>query len=337
MAGTLRATLPRVHQATLIETSCNRNRINPEGKKFGFRPVTKGEVLKIISSLKRSKSSGLDKIPPGTVKDAKHVIAQPLLHILNLSLSTSTVPASWKVARCVPVFKGGDAKELDNYRPISVLPIFSKILERVVHYQLYEYLESNKLLSPYQFGFRKNHSTSSAVVHLTDTVRKSMDMGKLTGALFIDLRKAFDTVDHECLTSKLPNYGIDNTELKWFQDYLSNRSQIVSFKGERSSEENILFGVPQGSILGPLLFLIHVNDLHQQIEKSNVIMYADDTVLLFSDKSETEIEKALNHDAKLLHDWMCRNGLILNAKQGKSDFMMFGTAAKGNKITHQTK
>ena len=314
MAGTLRATLPRVHQATLIETSCNRNRINPEGKKFGFRSVTKGEVLKIISSLKRSKSSGLDKIPPGTVKDAKHVIAQPLLHILNLSLSTSTVPASWKVARCVPVFKGGDAKELDNYRPISVLPIFSKILERVVHHQLYEYLESNKLLSPYQFGFRKNHSTSSAVVHLTDTVRKSMDMGKLTGALFIDLRKAFDTVDHECLTSKLPNYGIDNTELKWFQDYLSNRSQIVSFKGERSSEENILFGVPQGSILGPLLFLIHVNDLHQQIEKSNVIMYADDTVLLFSDKSETEIEKALNHDAKLLHDWMCRNGLILNAK-----------------------
>ncbi len=164
-----------------------------------------------------------------------------------------------------------------------------------------------------------------------------MDAGRLTGALFIDFRKAFDTVDHQCLTTKLPHYGVENTELKWIEDYLSNRSQIVSFEGENSREEKISFGVPQGSILGPLLFLIHVNDLHHQIEKSSIIMYADDTVLLFSDKNEAEIEETINHDAKMLHNWLCKNGLILNPKQGKTEFMMFGTAAKKSKITHQTK
>ena len=200
----------------------------------------------MISSLKRSKSPGLDNIPPGTVKDAALVITQPLFHILNLSLSTSKVLSEWKVARCVPIFKGGDTKNLDNYRPISVLPVFSKILERVVHFQLYEYLENNKLLSPYQFGFRKNRSTASAVVHITDTIRQIMDIGKLTGALFIDLRKAFDTGDHQSLTSKLLCYGVENSELKWIEDYLSNRSQIISFEGEKSRAEKIMFGVPQG-------------------------------------------------------------------------------------------
>ena len=112
-----------------------------------------------------------------------------------------------------------------------------------------------------------------------------MGKGKLTGAFFIDLRKAFDTVDHQSLLAKLPYYGIENTELKWIHDYLSHRSQIVNYEGEKSKEEQILFGVPQGSILGPLLFLIHANDLHQQIQKSDIIMYADDTVLLFSDKN----------------------------------------------------
>ena len=337
VAVTLRATLPRMSQATLDKTFCNKSRINPRGKKFLFRPVTKGEVLKVISSLKQWKYPGLDSIPQGTVKDAALVITQPLLHILNLSLSTSKVPLEWKVARCVPVFKGGDAKNLDNYRPISVLPVFSKILERVVHYQLYEYLESNKLLAPYQFGFRKNRSTSSAVVHLTDTIRKNMDMGELTGALFIDLQKAFDTVDHQSLTSKLLCYVVENAEFKWVKDYLSNRSQVVNYEGEKSREENILFGVPQGLILGPLLFLVHVNDFHQHIEMSKLLMYADDTVLLFSDRNEAEIEKAINHDAKILHNWLCSSGLILNPKQGKREFMTFGTAAKRSKITHRAK
>ena len=137
-------------------------------------------------SLKRSKSAGIDNIPPGIVKDAAKVITKPLLHSINLSLTTSTIPREWQVARCVPIFKSGNANEFDNYRPISVLPVFSNILERIVHNQLYKYLENNKLLSSQQFGFRRNRSTFSTVVYFTDKVRKNMDRGQFTGALFID-------------------------------------------------------------------------------------------------------------------------------------------------------
>ena len=245
-------------------------------------------------SLKRSKSPGIDNIPPGTVKDAAKVIIHPHLHIINLFLATSTIPRKWKVARCVPIFQSGNAKDFDNYRPISVLPVFSKILERVVHNQLYEYLENNEFLSSQQFGFRRSRSTSSAVVYFTDIVRKNMDRAHLAGALFIDLSQAFDTVDHSTLISKLPLYGIEHAEQRWIQNYLTQRSQIACFEGELSQEKKITYGVHQGSILGPLLFQIHINDVHLDIENCKTIMYADDTVLLFSDKTEAEINKAIN-------------------------------------------
>ena len=316
------------------DISVIKHQVNPQNRRFRFKPVTKSEVSKVLITLKRSKSPGIDNIPPGTVKDAAKVIIHPLLHIINLSLATSTIPRDWKIARCVPIFKSGNTKEFDNYRPISVLPVFSKILERVVHNQLYEYLENNKFLSSQQFGFRRNRSTSSAVVYFTDIVRKNMDRGQLTGALFIDLRKAFDTVDHSTLISKLPLYGIEHAEQRWIQNYLTQRSQIACFEGELSQEENISYGVPQGSILGPLFFLIHINDVHLYIKNCNTIMYADDTVLLFSEKTEAEIYRAINHDASLLHTWLCKNGLILNSNRGKTELMMFGTAAKRKKIEH---
>ena len=150
-----------------------RHRVNPQNKRFRFKPVTKSEVLKVLMSLKRSKSPGIDNIPPGTVKDAAKEIIHPLPHIINLSFASSTIPRDWKIARCVPIFKSGNTKEFDNCRPISVLPVFSKILERVVHNQLYEYLEGNEFLSSQQFGFRRNRSKPSAVVYFTDIVRKS--------------------------------------------------------------------------------------------------------------------------------------------------------------------
>ena len=153
MAAKLRAALP---PCSPEDVNGIRHQVNPQNKRFRFKPVTKSEVFKVLMSLKRSKSPGIDNIPPGTVKDAAKVIVHPILHIINLSLTTSTIPREWKVARCVPIFQSGNAKEFDNYRPISVLPVFSKILERVVHNQLYEYLENNKFLSSQQFGFRRN-------------------------------------------------------------------------------------------------------------------------------------------------------------------------------------
>ena len=162
-----------------------------------------------------------------------------------------------------------------------------------------------------------------------------MDRGQLTGALFIDLRKAFDTVDHFTLISKLPLYGIEHAEQRWLQNYLAQRSQIACFEGELSQEENITYGVLQGSILGPLLFLIHINDVPLHVENCKTIMYADDTVLLFSDKTEDEINKAINQDANLLHTWLCNNGLILNSNKGKTEFMMFVTAARRKRIKNK--
>ena len=147
-----------------------------------------------------------------------------------------------------------------------------------------------------------------------------MDKGQLTGTLFIDLRKAFDTVDHSTLISKLPLYGIENAAKKSVQNYIALRSQMVCFDGVSSKEEKITYGVSQGSILGPLLFLMHINDVHLCIEHCETITYADDTVLLFSDKSQAEIEWAINHDSDQLHTWLCKNGLILNLSQGKTDF-----------------
>ena len=171
---------------------------------------------------------------------------------------------------------------MDNYRPISILPVLSKVLERAVHIQLYKYLQQNKILSPYQSGFRKRHSTKFAALSFSDNIRRNMDQGQLTGAVFIDLRKAFDTVDHTVLLIKLSNLGILDKEHGWFTDYLSNRTQVVEFQGVTSTPEAISTGVPQGSILGPLLFILHINDLPEVVSECNILMYADDTVLYCS-------------------------------------------------------
>ena len=167
---------------------------------------------------------------------------------------------------------------MDNYCPISLLPVLSKVLERAVHFQLYNYLQQHKILSPYQCGFRKCHSTEFAALSFSDNIRRNMDQGQLTGAVFIDLRKAFDTVDHAVLLAKLSNMGIVGREHDWFSDYLTNRTQVVEFQGVTSAPNTISAGVPQGSILGPLLFILHINDLLQVISECSKLMYADDTV-----------------------------------------------------------
>jgi len=161
------------------------------------------------------------------LKDCTEHILEPLHHIVNKSLLSSTVPTKWKQARIVPIFKSGDPNKTENYRPISVLPILSKVLEKAVHSQLIEYLENKKLLSDSQFGYRTNRSTTVATAVFVDDIRLAGDEGKLTGALFLDLSKAFDTINHEVILKKIATYGVYNTELYWFSDYLFNRCQTV--------------------------------------------------------------------------------------------------------------
>ena len=181
--------------------------------------------------------------------------------ICNLSLQTSKFPSDWKQARVTPIFKSGDKSDVYNYRPISVLPVVSKIIERAVHNQLYMYLTERNILNPCQSGFRSKHSTNTTLLDVSDHILKNMNDGKATAAIFLDLKKAFDTVNHRLLIEKLKHIGIKDNTLNWFISYLSNRSQVVSINSSLSDSKCIDIGVPQGSILGPLLFIIFVNSL----------------------------------------------------------------------------
>ena len=257
-------------------------------------------------------------------------IAKPLTFIINLSLLTGVVPTDWKMAKVIPIFKSGSMAEIDNYRPISILPTLSKILEKMVHKQLMKHLEFNGFLSEHQFGFRPNRSTELAVTFFTDLIRKEAEGGRATGAVFIDLSKAFDTISHSVLLEKLSRYEIQDNELNWFTNYLFLRKQIVQFKGVLSEPNPVFTGVPQGSILGPLLFLIHFNDVHKSLSYSKIITYADDTVIFTSLKDLDAIQHNLSEDISSLVSWFRDNELIINFREGKSEVMLLGTAKKLN-------
>ena len=181
--------------------------------------------------------------------------------IINQSLCTGIVPHSLKIAKITPIYKKDDIHITDNYRPISLLPIISKVLEKVVFLQLYDYFDKNNLLYDSQYGFRKLHSTELASLEFTDKIINNLDQGKLPLAIFLDLSKAFDTIDHSILIHKLHYYGVKGTSLDWFKSYLYNRTQFVQYNDCNSSQSKITTGVPQGSILGPLLFIIYMNDI----------------------------------------------------------------------------
>ena len=223
-------------------------------EKFLFRSLKEEEILTELKNLKRKKATGLDNLPPGLLKDAAGVIAKPLTFIINLSLETGVVPTEWKMAKVIPIFKSGSMAEIDNYRPISILPTLSKILEKMVHKQLMKHFEFNGFLSEHQFGFRPNRSTELAVTLFTDLIRKEADGGKATGAIFIDLSKAFDTISHSVLLEKLSRYGIQDNELNWFTDYLFLRNQIVQFKGVLSEPNPISQVFPKEVFLGRYCF-----------------------------------------------------------------------------------
>ncbi len=302
-------------------------------QKFIFKAVSWQEVEQQLKSIKRNKATGLDNLPPGLIKDSAELISAPLAHLINLSLKTSIFPTDWKAAKVIPTHKSGAHSNLDNYRPISVLPVISKIIEKIIHRQLIIFLDKNHLLTKFQFGFRPKLSTEYAATILLDSIRNNVDKGKLVGAIFVDLSKAFDTVSHAMLLDKLPLYGVQGKELEWFKDYLFYRKAKVSCNSCFSKEHVLLTGVPQGSILGPLLFLILFNDVVNVIKHSTILKYADDTVLYVADKDIQSIKAKLSKDMDCLADWLKRNELVLNLKKGKTESLLFGTSQRIAKQT----
>ena len=227
--------------------------------------------------------------------------------IIHAHYSTSQFPDSWKVARITPILKDGDRTEKSNYRPISVLPVISKLFEKLVFNQLYQYMKENGLFTSDQSGFLLLHSTLTCLLKMSDDWYNGLDLGKLVGLVFIDLKKAFDTVDHDILCKTLELYGVQQRELSCFRSYLSKRKQFCRVNGVDSDVGDLEVGVPQGSCLGPLLFLIYINDLPQAVQASSVTMYADDTSLCHQSYDLTRLNEAINSDLRKLETWLQGN------------------------------
>ena len=289
---------------------------------FVFSRISEVDIINISKTLKPKTSTGADFISNKLLKIIAPIIITPLHHLINLSLETGFVPEEYKIAKVVPIYKSGDCHDFNNYRPISLLSAFSKLLEKVVARQILGFINAHDILYQHQYGFRANHNTSHPVLQLSEKIYNSLNQnpsGK-TLTIFIDLKKAFDTVDHSILLEKLESYGFRNTANLWFKNYLSDRQQYVSINGVESDKVKIVCGVPQGSVLGPLLFLLFINDL-PNATSFLTLLFADDTTFQISDidteflfdKANIELEKASN--------WFQANKLTLNIK--KTKYMLF--------------
>ena len=289
-------------------------------------PTSPLEIEEEISKLNNSKSVGPFSIPTKLFKMIKSILSVPLAYLFNCSFSCGTVPDKLKLARVVPIYKNGPTFHVSNYRPISLLSIFNKILEKLMYKRLIDFLENNKLLFHGQFGFRSNHSTNHALLLITDKIQRAIENKEYACGIFLDLKKAFDTVDHKILLKKMEYYGVRGIANQWFSSYLINRKQFVSVGNAISEQKPITCGVPQGSVLGPLLFLLYINDFSFSATNLDFHLFADDSNLFCSHRNLQSLEQNLNEQLSMVDKWLCANKLCLNIE--KTNFIVFHPAQK---------
>ncbi len=288
---------------------------------FYINPTDITEIVSIVAQLAPKTSSGYDEMSVKLLKTIINEIADPLCHVVNRSFLLGLIPDELKIARVTPIFKAGDKTQLVNYRPISILPALSKIFERLMYNRLSAFLDKYNILTPNQFGFRKNRSTADAVINLSDYVTNILDSSHSVLGHFIDVSKAFDSINHTVLLHKLWNYGVRGVAHKWFADYFANRKQFVQDNNMKSHLHHVECGVPQGSILGPLLFLIYVNDLPSVSSKSRILLFADDTTVLTPFSDPIADNAFLQTEINVIVDWFALNKLVINVS--KTQLMSF--------------
>ena len=286
-----------------------------------FVKVSEIQICKIVDLLKPKKSCGLDGISNILLKRIISVIKRPLCQIINRSLSNGIFPDLMKIAKVQPLYKAGDIALPDNFRPISLLPVLSKVLERVVFRSLSLHLKHENVIYPRQYGFRKDNSTIEAIMNLVGESLLGFDNNQMILSVFFDLKKAFDTVSHKLILLKLEKLGVRGIELEWFRDYLANCRQITHFNGKSSSVKSLHVGVQQGSLLRVLLFKIIINNLPRYLKFSSSILYADDTTLFIVGKSVKFLRMKMQKDLELLSAWLSMNNLKLNVK--KTECLLF--------------
>ena len=302
-------------------------------KSIFLSPTNTFEIFNTCAKMTNSHSEGLDHINNNFMKFFNPVIAEPLSILLNRCMTTGIFPKRFKIAKVCPLFKSGQRNDPSNYRPISILPSLSKIFEKIIHTRISNFLETTKQIPSEQYGFQKKKSTVDALLTHVEKIRNFLDRKIKVSSVFLDLRKAFDTVDHGILLKKLENAGIRGIPLELMKNYMEERYQYVENNSQKSNIKKCTIGVPQGSILGPLLFLIYVSDLPCCIDNREtfITMFADDTTITTATKSNNT--DLLTSTVNVINQWMCQNRLSVNTS--KSSLLNFGLSKKkiGNILT----
>ena len=312
--------LAEENNITIRELSSDADTSLAHGEQFNLKPVTYEEVRRVVTSLPQNKLPGPDKVSARILKDCLLVILGPLTEIINCSILTSTFPDKWKESEVIPILKDGNHETAANNRPLSLLPIASKVCEKIILSQFNTYLIDNNRLTSHQSGNKKAHSTETVNIHLIDSMLEAMDKEQITALVLLDLSKAFDSIDHTRLLHKLSIVGASPSTVNWFKRYLSNRYQYVRIDSTISNTVPITHGVPQGAILSPLLFCIYLNDLPSAHSSCKLESFADDSKLFLSFplmELDAAIEK-LEQDLLSIAQLCCENHLLINPDKNKT-------------------
>ena len=288
---------------------------------FSFSLETETSISKLIDQMKPEVATGRDRISAKVIKDAKHILVPILTRIINISYRNNIFPDCMKKASITPIYKKDDSDIIANYRPISILPCLSKIIEQSASNQLIKYLEDHNLLSRCQNAYRKKHGTQTCLFQVINCIQKYLDEKELVAIVSLDLSKAFDAINHDMLLQKLIKLGLSESALCWIKSYLSNRKQCTKFSKYTSKDEDIKAGVPQGSILGPLLFICFSNDIYEAFEdKCEAFSYADDSQLILHSKNQKQLIKKIEEIIKVAHGWY--SGNCMKANQSKTEILI---------------